>query len=254
MWTFWENIKWRQWRRRQRQVHRVDGRCVKKIIILGSKMVHNLASTYVDVTCKRRKGIWPKRHHTVSLRSPVSFWQMISLHSFIPLLQRWLLIWVKGSREGGIDWETLAWWKRKDSPWGPLAGVVCLVWISSLHQGPLTISPPLSNIILQTDGCLCFPADEGESWGVPQCSGNLDLCWFLESLRMVLTITFSVLESENVLCQENNLKNCNFDLFFVFLLTSASNCRWPLEGGIGSPFSQLRPLRLVLDLCICWYR
>lgn len=167
---------------------------VRKTTILGGKFVHNLASTCSQGTwmshAKGRKGIWPKRHHTVSLRSPVSFWQMISLHSFIPLLQRWLLIWVKGSREGGIDWETLAWWKRKDSPWGPLAGVVCLVWISYLHQGPLTISPPLSNIILQTDGCLCFLADEEENWGAPQCSGNLDLCWILECLGMVMTITF----------------------------------------------------------------
>lgn len=139
---------------------------VKQTTTSSCKMVHSFASTYSQGTwmshAKERKGIWPKRHHTALslLRSPVTFWQMISLHSFISLLQRWLLIWVKGSREGWIDWETLAWWKRKDSPWGPLAGVVCPVWISSLHQGPLTISPPLSNTILQTDGCLCFPADE----------------------------------------------------------------------------------------------
>lgn len=73
-----------------------------------------------DVTCKRKEGhLTKKTPHSFSA-FPREFLADDLTPLFHPFpLQRWLLIWVKGSREGGIDWETLARWKRKDSPWGP---------------------------------------------------------------------------------------------------------------------------------------
>lgn len=73
-----------------------------------------------DVTCERKEGhLTKKTPHSFSAL-PREFLADDLTPLFHPFpLQRWLLIWVKGSREGGIDWETLARWKRKDSPWGP---------------------------------------------------------------------------------------------------------------------------------------
>lgn len=75
----------------------------------------------------------------------------------------------KGSR-GGIDWETLELRKRGRIPTGPSDRCAVLHVDLLLHQGPLTLSPLLSNIIFQTDASSFLLIVERIMWII--CSGN----------------------------------------------------------------------------------
>lgn len=79
---------------------------------------------------------------------PLSLREMMSLCSFISSSPMMAIDPGQGE-QGEIDWETLAWSKRKDSHWAFWLGCRFQMELP-LHQGPLTISPPLSNIILWT--------------------------------------------------------------------------------------------------------
>lgn len=86
----------------------------------GSDFCLHVPSVDPDVGCKRKEGHLTKTTPHSFSAFPREFLADDLTPLFHPFpLQRWLLIWVKGSREGGIDWETLARGKRKDSPWGP---------------------------------------------------------------------------------------------------------------------------------------